>query len=215
MTDSRFLVLANARLVDPGSGRDERGHVLVENGLIADIVWGSAAPGRPGGVQSLDCGGQVLAPGLVDMRAFVGEPGAEHRETLKTASEAAAAGGVTTIVCMPDTNPVIDDPAIVDFVERRARDTAVVHVHPAAALTKGLEGREMTEMGLLMEAGAVAFTDGARSVKNARVMRRALTYARDFGRAHHPSYRGSGSRRRRGHERGGACEPARPFGHAA
>jgi dihydroorotase len=181
VTDNRFLVLTNARLIDPGSGRDERGHVLVENGLVADIVWGSAAPGRPGGAQSLDCGGQVLAPGLVDMRAFVGEPGAEHRETLKTASEAAAAGGVTTIVCMPDTNPVIDDPAIVDFVERRARDTAIVHVHPAAALTKGLEGREMTEMGLLMEAGAVAFTDGARSVKNARVMRRALTYARDFG----------------------------------
>src|SRR5262245_51105268 len=181
MIDSRSLFLTNARLVDPGSGRQDRGHVLVENGLIADIVWGSAAPGRPGGAQIVDCGGHLLAPGLVDMRAFVGEPGAEHRETLKTASEAAAAGGVTTLVCMPDTNPVIDDPAIVDFVERRARDTAVVHVHPAAALTKGLEGREMTEMGLLLGAGAVAFTDGARSVRNAQVMRRALTYGRDFG----------------------------------
>jgi dihydroorotase len=90
-------------------------------------------------------------------------------------------GGVTTLVCMPETNPVIDDPAIVDFVLRRARDTAVVNIHPAAAITKGLQGREMTEIGLLGEAGAVAFTDGARAVTNAQVMRRALTYARDFG----------------------------------
>jgi dihydroorotase len=114
------------------------------------------------------------------MRAFIGEPGAEYRETLASASEAAAAGGVTTIVCQPDTNPVIDDPAIVDFVLRRARDTAIVHVHPMAALTKGLEGLELAEIGLLKAAGAVAFTDGSKSVLNAQVMRRALTYAGDF-----------------------------------
>jgi len=122
----------------------------------------------------------VVAPGLIDMRAFVGEPGAEHRETLASASQAAAAGGVTTIICQPDTSPVIDDPAIVDFVLRRARDTAIVHVHPMAALTKGLNGAEMAEIGLLKAAGAVAFTDGARSVASAQVMRRVLTYARDF-----------------------------------
>ena len=98
------------------------------------------------------------------MRAFVGEPGAEHRETLASASAAAAAGGVTTLVCMPDTNPVIDEPAIVDFVLRRARDTACVNVLPAAAITKGLAGQEMTEIGLLQEAGAVAFTDGLQAV---------------------------------------------------
>jgi dihydroorotase len=114
------------------------------------------------------------------MRAFVGEPGAEHRETLASASQAAAAGGVTTIVCQPDTDPVIDDHAIVDFILRRARDTAIVNVAPMAALTKGLAGREMTEIGLLKAAGAVAFTDGARSITNAQVMRRALTYAHDF-----------------------------------
>ncbi len=114
------------------------------------------------------------------MRAFIGEPGADHRETLASASQAAAAGGVTTIICQPDTSPAIDDPAIVDFVLRRARDTAIVHVHPMAAITKGLEGKEMTEIGLLKAAGAVAFTDGDRSVTNAQVMRRALTYARDF-----------------------------------
>ena len=114
------------------------------------------------------------------MRAFVGEPGAEYRETLASASQAAAAGGVTTIVCQPDTTPAIDDPAIVDFILRRARDTAIVHVQPMAALTKGLRGEEMAEIGLLKAAGAVAFTDGAKSVTNAQVMRRALTYARDF-----------------------------------
>lgn len=174
------LVLANARLVDPATGRDERGSLLVRDGAIADVAWG-AAPAAPEGATVIDCAGLVLAPGLVDMRAFTGEPGAEHRETLKSASEAAAAGGVTSLVCMPDTNPPIDDPAIVDFVLRRARDTAVVNIHPAAAITKGLKGREMTEFGLLAEAGAIAFTDGERSVTNAQVMRRALTYARDFG----------------------------------
>jgi dihydroorotase len=134
----------------------------------------------PEGTEIVDCNGQLVAPGLVDMRAFIGEPGAEYRETLASASEAAAAGGVTTIVCQPNTDPVIDDPAIVDFVLRRARDTAIVHVHPMAALTKGLEGRELAEIGLLKAAGAVAFTDGSKSVLNAQVMRRALTYAGDF-----------------------------------
>ena len=134
----------------------------------------------PEGTEIVDCRGKIVAPGLIDMRAFVGEPGAEYRETLASASQAAAAGGVTTIVCQPDTNPPIDEPAVVDFVLRRARDTAIVHVHPMAALTKGLKGEEMTEIGLLKAAGAVAFTDGARSVTNAQVMRRALTYARDF-----------------------------------
>ncbi|MGB3865176.1 MAG: dihydroorotase, partial [Xanthobacteraceae bacterium] len=122
----------------------------------------------------------ALASGLIDMRAFVGEPGASYRETFASASEAAAAGGITTIVCQPDTSPAIDNSATVDFVLRRARDTAIVNVHPMAALTKGMAGQVMTEFGLLKAAGAVAFTDGAKSVTNAQVMRRALTYARDF-----------------------------------
>lgn len=172
-------LLANANLLDPATGRETAGAVLVRDGRIADIAAG-AAPGAPADAKRVDCAGRVLTPGLIDMRAFVGEPGAEHRETLASASAAAAAGGVTTLVCMPDTNPVIDEPAIVDFVLRRARDTASVNVLPAAAITKGLAGREMTEFGLLKEAGAVAFTDGLRAVANAQVLRRALTYARDF-----------------------------------
>lgn len=174
------LVLSNAHLLDPATGREGPGAVLVLDGRIADVAFG-AALGTPESAQNIECGGLTLAPGLIDLRAFVGEPGAEHRETLASASAAAAAGGVTTLVCMPDTNPVIDGPAIVDFVLRRARDTASVNVLPAAAITKGLAGREMTEFGLLAEAGAVAFTDGLKAVTNAQVMRRALTYARDFG----------------------------------
>jgi dihydroorotase len=174
------LLLTNARLIDPTTEREGHGAVLIHDGVIADVAWGAALE-APEGAEIVDCAGMILAPGLIDMRAFIGEPGAEYRETLKSASEAAAAGGVTTIVCMPDTDPVIDDPAIVDFVRRRARDTAIVNIRPAAALTKGLKGREMAEIGLLGEAGAVAFTDGVRSVTNAQVMRRALTYARDFG----------------------------------
>ena len=128
--------------------------------MVREAKRGIGAAGVPEGTEVVDCKGKVVAPGLIDIRAFIGEPGAEYRETFASASQAAAAGGVTTIVCQPDTNPAIDDPAIVDFVMRRARDTAIVRVHPMAALTKGLKGQEMTEIGLLKAAGAVAFTDG-------------------------------------------------------
>jgi dihydroorotase len=180
LNDRRPILLANARIVDPSRDLDFAGDLLIADGVIRDSKQGIHAAGVPEGTEIIDCDGQLVAPGLVDMRAFIGEPGAEYRETLASASQAAAAGGVTTIVCQPDTNPVIDDPAIVDFVLRRARDTAIVHVHPMAALTKGLEGLELAEIGLLKAAGAVAFTDGSKSVLNAQVMRRALTYAGDF-----------------------------------
>src|ERR1700730_18439739 len=180
LADPRPVLLANARIVDPSRDLDEPGDVLIVDGLIRDARRGIRASGVPEGTETIDCRGRVVAPGLVDMRAFVGEPGAEHRETLASASRAAAAGGVTTIICQPETTPVIDDPAIVDFVLRRARDTAIVHVHPMAALTRGLGGKEMAEIGLLRASGAVGFTDGARSVTNAQVMRDVLTYARDF-----------------------------------
>ena len=178
--DPRPILLANARIVDPSRDLDMHGDLLIADGIVRDAQPGIRASGVPQGTEVIDCAGKLIAPGLVDMRAFIGEPGAEHRETFASASQAAAAGGVTTIVCQPDTSPAIDDPAIVDFVLRRARDTAIVHVHPMAALTKGLEGKELAEIGLLKAAGAVAFTDGARSVANAQMMRRALIYARDF-----------------------------------
>jgi dihydroorotase len=180
LSDRRPILLANARIVDPSRDLDFPGDLLIAEGVIREAKRGIHAAGVPEGTEVVDCDGRVVAPGLVDMRAFIGEPGAEYRETLATASQAAAAGGVTTIVCQPDTSPVIDDPAIVDFVLRRARDTAIVHVQPMAALTKGLAGAELAEIGLLKAAGAVAFTDGAKSVVNAQVMRRALTYAGDF-----------------------------------
>lgn len=174
------LIIRNARLVDPATGREENGDLYAEGGVICDL-GPSLRGSRPDGAREIDARGRVLAPGLIDMRAFIGEPGAEHRETIASASRAAAAGGVTTVVCMPDTNPPVDDPAVVDYLMRRARDTGIVRIMPAAALTKGLHGREMTEIGLLTEAGAAFVTDGLRTVANAQVMRRALTYARDIG----------------------------------
>ncbi|WP_425062876.1 dihydroorotase [Pyruvatibacter mobilis] len=170
----------NARIVDPASGLDVHGAVLVENGQILDLGSHLFGAGVPSGIEVVDCEGHVLAPGLVDMRVFTGEPGEEHRESLASASDAAAAGGVTTMVVMPNTSPVIDDAALVDFITRRARDTARVRVEIMAALTKGLAGQEMTEFGLLREAGAVAFTDGTRPVMNAQLLRRALTYSKLF-----------------------------------
>jgi len=180
LSDRRPILFANARIVDPSRDLDIVGDLLIADGVIREAKKGIGAAGVPEGTDVIDCRGKLIAPGLVDMRAFIGEPGAGHRETFASASQAAAAGGVTTIVCQPDTSPVIDDPATVDFVLRRARDTAIVHVHPMAAITKGLEGNEMTEIGLLKAAGAVAFSDGEKSVTNAQVMRRTLTYARDF-----------------------------------
>lgn len=175
------IVFTNARVVDPSRGIDERGAVIIENGVIAAAGASALNQGAPDGADVIDCGGQAILPGLVDTRVFIGEPGAEHRETIASASAAAAAGGVTTLVMMPDTDPLIDDPALVEFVLRSARETALVNVRPAAAVTKGLAGKEMTEFGLLGEAGAVAFTEGRHTLANAAIMRRALTYARDFG----------------------------------
>jgi dihydroorotase len=177
---NRRIAFRNARLIDPATGLDAKGGLLVENGRIVDVgprLFNDAAPTDP---EVIDCRGLVLAPGLIDCRVFTGEPGAEHRESLESASAAAAAGGVTSMIVMPNTDPVIDEPSLVDFLMRRAAATAKVRVLPMAALTRGLAGETMTEIGLLQEAGAVAFTDGDRSIANARVLRRALSYAATF-----------------------------------
>ena len=180
MIERHPVLLANGHIIDPSRNLELDGDLLMADGVIREAKRGISAAGVPENTEVIDCKGKLIAPGLIDMRAFVGEPGAEYRETIASASQAAAAGGVTTIICQPDTSPAIDDPAIVDFVLRRARDTSIVHVHPMAALTKGLRGEEIAEIGRLKAAGAVAFTDGARSVTNAQVMRRVCTYARDF-----------------------------------
>src|SRR5579871_738757 len=174
------IAFVNARLIDPVQETETRGGLIVIDGIIACVGALVTRDQLPGEARVVDCEGDVVSPGLIDMRAFVGEPGDEHRETIASASAAAAAGGVTTLVTRPDTNPPIDDPAVVDFVLRRARDDAKVRVFPSAALTKGLEGREIAEIGLLADAGAIAFCDGVRSVSDAQTMRRAMAYARDF-----------------------------------
>lgn len=174
------VLFENARIVDPSRGLDEVGSVLIRDGKIVAAGADARNQGAPEGAEIIDLDGKAVLPGLVDSRVFIGEPGAEHRETIASASRAAAAGGVTSIIMMPDTDPVIDDVALVEFVKRTARDTAVVNVHPAAAITKGLHGEEMTEIGLLRDAGAVAFTEGRQTIANTQLMRRALTYARDF-----------------------------------
>lgn len=138
---------------------------MAHNGVIAELGESVRPADAPDGARVVDCAGEVVAPGLIDMQAFVGEPGAEHRETIASATLAAAAGGVTTLLSTAATLPPVDDPAVVDFVLRRARDTGRVRVAPMAALTRGREGKEIAEIGLLQQAGAVAFCDGARAVK--------------------------------------------------
>jgi dihydroorotase len=171
----------NARLLDPASGLDARGAVLTDGESIVDVGPGLFANGVPSGIETIDCGGACLAPGLVDMRVQLREPGEEHKETLLSAGLSAVAGGVTSMVCLPNTDPVIDDVATVEFVARRARKNGLAKVYPYAAATKKLEGQELAEIGMLAEAGALAFTDGCKAIRNAQVMRRALSYAATFG----------------------------------
>ncbi len=177
----RRVAYLNARLLDPASGLDTPGGLLTEGGLIADLGPELAGADLADDIETVDCGGRVLCPGLIDMRVFSGEPGAEHKETLASLGQAAAAGGITTAVTMPNTEPVIDNVALVEYVARRARETAPVRILPMAAISQGLDGRAMTELGLMAEAGAVAFSDGTRAVADALVMRRVLSYASTFG----------------------------------
>ena len=167
-----MLTLANARLVDPEGDRILDGGLVIEGGRIAEVFEGARG--------GLDCGGRCLAPGIVDIGVKVGEPGERYKESFRTAGAAAAAGGVTTMVTRPDTLPAIDTPEALEFQQRRAVGTSPVNVLPMAALTKGRDGREMTEIGFLMDAGAVAFTD-TRAVADTRVFQRCLSYAAGLG----------------------------------
>lgn len=174
------VVYQNARIVDPSRNKDEIGTLIVEDGIIKAAGKDAINQGSPEGAAVIDAQGKAILPGLVDARVYVGEPGNEYRETIASASQSAAAGGVTSFVMMPDTHPVIDDVALVEFVKRTAHENAKVNVYPSAAITKGLNGLEMTEFGLLKESGAIAFTEGRKTLENSSVLKRAMTYARDF-----------------------------------
>lgn len=172
-----ITVIKSGHLVDPSQNLDGPYDLLIEEGVVKEIAENIAPPANS---DLVDASGQHIFPGLIDARVFVGEPGGEHRETIASASRAAAKGGVTGFIMMPETDPVIDDVSLVDFVRRAARDDAIVKVYPAAGVTKGLKGEELTEFGLLQETGAVMLTEGRSSLNNSLVQRRAMTYARDF-----------------------------------
>jgi dihydroorotase len=172
------LLFRRARLLDPESGLDACGDLLVEGDRIAAVGGDLAAAGRD--AETVNAGGLCLAPGLVDMRVQLREPGAEHMESIETAGRAAAAGGVTTMVALPNTNPPVDDVSVVEFLARRAREVRLAKIHTYAAATKAMAGRDLTEMGLLAANGALGFTDGVQAVADALVMRRVLSYARTF-----------------------------------
>ncbi|MFY9318466.1 dihydroorotase [Lentibacter algarum] len=170
-------LFTNAKLIDPEAQTEDTGWLLVQNGAIA--ATGQGEP--PQADETIDCNGLCLAPGIVDIGVKVGEPGERHKESYASAARAAAAGGVTTMAIRPDTSPAIDTPEALEFVKRRANEDSAVNVLPLAALTKGREGREMTEIGFLMDAGAVGFSDCDAVVTNTKVFQRALTYARSLG----------------------------------
>lgn len=178
---SNRVAYVNARLIDPASGLDAPGGVLTDGEAIADVGPNLFPDGPPESAEVVDCRGHCLCPGLVDIRVQLREPGEEHKGTLASAGRSAVAGGITSMVCLPNTLPVIDDMSAVEFVARRARLLGLTKVYAYGAVTKGLEGKQLSEMGMLAESGAVAFTDGVKAVANARVMRQALDYARTFG----------------------------------
>jgi dihydroorotase len=174
---ARPIAFINARLVDPEGRYDGPGALIAENGRIAEVSREVGFADLSPDIREVDCNGAMLAPGLIDLRVKTGEPGAEPKETLKSAARAAAAGGVTSIVVQPDTDPAVDDPSVVDFILRRARDIELVHVYPAGAATKGLAGKAMAEIGLMHDAGCVYVTDADRPIVDSKVMRRILAYA--------------------------------------
>lgn len=169
------MIFENARLIDPATGTDTLGWLRIEGGKIAAIGT-DASP-----VSGIDCKGKCLAPGIVDLGVKVSEPGERHKESFGSAGQAAAAGGVTTMITRPDTLPAIDTPETLEFVNRRAIEEVPVRVHSMAALTKGRQGREMVEIGFLKDAGAIAFTDCDNVVENTKVLSRAMTYAGALG----------------------------------
>jgi len=170
--------LINARIIDPKNDLDEIGGLIIDSKGLIKAVGKKVANGNiPSTADKIDLKKQVLMPGIVDMRVFVGEPGYEYKENFRTLSDAALSGGVTSVVSMPNTSPVIDNVSMVDFLKRRGRDKSRINIFPSAALTKNTEGKQMTEFGLLKRKGIVAFTDGVKTVQNPQVMARIMNFA--------------------------------------
>lgn len=181
LNHGKKVAYVNARLMDPESGLDEMGSLLTTGSTITDFGATIFNGGTPGDAQIIDCGGHILCPGLLDIQVHFREPGQEYKETIETGSKAAAAGGVTTVATMPNTKPVVDDITVLAFLQKRAIETGYVNIRPYAAITKGQKGEELTEMALLVEAGACGFTDDGLPVMNAQVMRQALTMGKMLG----------------------------------
>ena len=190
--EQRPTAFLNAQLIDPEAGTVTPGALLARNGEIADLGPRLFNDAPPADADVIDCAGLALGPGLVDMRVFIGEPGERHKESFGSGGESAIAGGVTTIVTQPETNPPVDDPALLDFIAQRVaeerRDHAMPRVRTMGALTKGLNGAQMAEYEFLLARGAVALTDGDRAVADPVVFRRCLAYAASLGAlvCHHP-----------------------------
>jgi len=172
----------NAAIIDPKNSLDEIGGLIVsEEGKIEAVGKKVNKNNIPSREKFIDLSGKHIFPGLVDMRVFVGEPGYEYKENFKTLSSAALAGGVTSVVTMPNTSPIIDNVSIVDFLKRRGRDKSKINIYPSASLTKNLEGNNMTEFGLLQKKGIIGFTDGIKTIQNSRLMSRIMRSAFDLG----------------------------------
>ena len=172
----------NAHIIDPKNSLDEVGGLIInENGKIDAVGKKVNKNNIPSREKYIDLGNKHLFPGIVDMRVFVGEPGYEYKENFKTLSNAALSGGVTSVVTMPNTSPIIDNVSIVDFLKRRGRDKSKINIYPTASLTKNLEGKNMTEFGLLQKKGIIGFTDGIKTIQNSRLMSRIMRSAFDLG----------------------------------
>ena len=171
-------ILTNVRIIDPSQKMDEIGNIVIdEKGKIKSIGKKSDTSKS---AEKIDLKGLVAIPGLVDMKAFVGEPGFEYKENFRTLSQAALAGGVTSIVTMPNTKPVIDNVSMVDFIIRRGRDKAKVNLFPCASITRQMEGNQMTEFGLLKARGIIGFSDVNKTIQNSELMSRIMNYASDI-----------------------------------
>ena len=171
------LLIRNGRVVDPSQGLDQGLDVLIEDGIVASVGERLDAPA---GTKTFDAAGLVVAPGFIDLHAHLREPGFEHKETIESGCRAAVAGGFTAVCCMADTDPVNDDPAVTAFILKRAEQVGLARVYPIGAVSVGLDGEEMAEIGEMVAAGAVAVSDNHRPVSNAQLFRRALEYARSF-----------------------------------